>query len=808
MNDLPDTEDTLAKLEKELAGLESRKTELLGKIRLLKSTQRQFSANSSLNEADKIALFRSLFNGRTDVYPRRFESKKTGKSGYQPACANEWIPGVCQKTKVKCGDCTHRKLLPVADEGIRNHLTGRDARGYDFTIGIYPLLDDETCWFLAVDFDKKSWVSDVAAFIATCRKLNIPASVERSRSGNGAHVWIFFTDPVHACLARQMGGLIITETMEDRPELGFDSYDRFFPNQDTLPKGGFGNLIALPLQAKPRKAGNSVFVDDNLIPFPNQWEYLAGIHKMTPDDVRKLAAEAVKTGRVTGINSVMEEDEEPPWEQPPSRKQQEVQIAMPLPEKLDIVLENQIYFVKEQLTPQLKNRLLRIAAFQNPEFYKTQAMRMPVYNKPRIISCSEDFPQHFGLPRGCADDLAALLIPLKIPYQVTDKRNPGRHYDFSFTGELRPEQQLAVSALLPYDIGVLSASTAFGKTVVAAHMIARRKVNTLVLVHRVQLIAQWKARLENFLNISPEQIGTIGGGKHDTTGIIDIATIQSLCKKGVVDDLVGNYGFVIVDECHHLSAFSFELVARQCKARCFLGLSATLTRKDGHHPIIFMQCGPVRYRVSDRTQAAERPFHHRVIVRKTAIHLPELLEPNATLPIHQIYSLLMDDKNRNDLIISDVAKALQTGRSPVVITERKTHLEYLTERLAGMAKNLIVLKGGMNKKEYRLTMQRLAAIPDGESRLILTTGKYLGEGFDDARLDTLFLTLPISWKGTLSQYAGRLHRLHHSKKEVLIFDYADVDIPVTARMFLRRCTGYKAIGYEIDACPMNQELLF
>ena len=435
-------------------------------------------------------------------------------------------------------------------------------------------------------------------------------------------------------------------------------------------------------------------------------------------------------------------------------------------------------------------------------------MRMPVYNKPRIISCSEDFPQYIGLPRGCADDLAALLIPLKIPYQVTDKRNHGKHYDFSFTGELRTEQQLAVSALLPYDIGVLSASTAFGKTVVAAHMIARRKVNTLVLVHRVQLIAQWKARLENFLNITPEQIGTIGGGKHNATGIIDIATIQSLCKKGVVDDLVGNYGFVIVDECHHLSAFSFELVARQCKARYFLGLSATLTRKDGHHPIIFMQCGPVRYRVSDRKQAAERPFHHRMIIRKTAIRLPELLEPNTTIPIHLIYSLLMDDKKRNDLIISDIAKVLQAGRSPVVITERKAHLEYLAERLSEMVKNLIVLKGGMNKKEYRSTMQRLAAIPDDESRLILATGKYLGEGFDDARLDTLFLTLPISWKGTLSQYSGRLHRLYHSKKEVLIFDYADVDIPVTARMFQRRCTGYKAIGYEIDACPMNQELLF
>ena len=797
----------LSKLEKELANLEAKKLTLLKRIGILKNKQ-QGSTQSSLNEADKITLFRSLFKGRNDVYPRRFESKKTGKSGYQPACANEWIPGVCQKPKIKCGNCAKRKLLPVNDEVVRNHLTGRDTRGNDFVIGCYPLLDDESCWFLAVDFDKKSWESDITAFIATCRKLNIPASVEKSRSGNGAHVWIFFTNPTPAYLARQMGGLIITVAMEDRPELGFDSYDRFFPNQDTLPKGGFGNLIALPLQAKPRKIGNSVFIDDNLNPFSDQWSYLSKVQKMTPEDVRKLASDAVKTGRVTGVDSVEKDNEELPWDQTPSRKRKELPISTPLPKKLDIVIENQIYFEKEQLTPQFKTRLLRIAAFQNPEFYKMQAMRMPVYNKPRVISCSEDFSEHIGLPRGRADDIAALLIQFKIPYQVKDKRNFGKQHDFSFVGELRPEQELASKALIPYDIGVLSASTAFGKTVAGAYMIAQRKVNTLILVHRVQLINQWKSQLEVFLNIPSEQIGIIGGGKRKTTGIIDIATIQSLCKKGVVDDLVANYGQIIVDECHHLSAFSFELVARQCKARYFLGLSATLSRKDGHHPIIFMQCGPIRYRVNDRKQAAERPFNHRVIVRKTTLCLPEPVDQSTRLPIHQIYSLLAKDKNRNDLIVDDIIKALRAGRSPVVITERKEHLEHLAERLNGMVKNLIILKGGMRKKEYRSTMQRLTEIPDEEERLILATGKFLGEGFDDARLNTLFLVLPISWKGTLAQYAGRLHRLHHSKKEVLIFDYADVEIPVTMRMFQRRCTGYKAIGYEIDLCEMHQEQLF
>ncbi|MFA6717153.1 MAG: DEAD/DEAH box helicase family protein, partial [Victivallaceae bacterium] len=735
-------------MQHELMELDSRRNIVIDEIHQLKKTRNISASHCEFNEHERISLFMSLFKGRTDVYPRRFESKKTGKSGYQPACANEWLPGICKKPKIKCGNCPSRKLLPVTEQVLRSHLVGVDEKGNDFIIGIYPLLDDETCWFLAVDFDKKNWSNDVSAFISTCNKLNIPAAVERSRSGNGAHVWIFFSEPVPAARARQMGGFILTETMENRPELGFDSYDRFFPNQDTLPKGGFGNLIALPLQAKPRKSGNSVFLDEQFIPYENQWEYLSGIRRMSLSEVQKLADEAIKNNRVTGVVQIEDNDDEPPWEQPPSRKRKEKPLNITLPSKLDIVIENQIYFRKDQLVSPLKNRLLRLAAFQNPEFYKTQAMRMPVYNKPRIISCSEDFPDYIGLPRGCAADIAGLLIGLKLPYQVVDKRTSGISHDLSFTGELREDQQYAASALIPYDIGVLSASTAFGKTVVAAYLIAWRKVNTLVLVHRVQLIEQWKSRLQTFLNIKPEKIGVIGGGKHKPGKIIDIATIQSLCKKHVVDDLVGNYGQVIVDECHHLSAFSFELVAKQCKARYFLGLSATLTRKDGHHPIIFMQCGPIRYRVNDRKQAMERPFHHRVIVRKTPTLLPEL-SVDSQLPIHQVYELLMNDKKRNDLIVDDVLKAIRAKRSPVIITERKDHLEYLAERFEEKVDNLIILKGGMRRKEYRMAMEHLQNVSGEEERLILTTGRYLGEGFDDARLDTLFLTLPISWKGTL-----------------------------------------------------------
>lgn len=805
-----DKELSDAKLE--LQQINARRDEIQRKIDFLKakheSAKTCVKEKTSFSESEKIMLFRSLFKGREDVYPRRFESRKTGKSGYQPACGNEWVPGICRKPKVKCAECEHRKLLAVTDTTIRNHLLGQDNTGKDFTIGVYPLLENETCWFLAADFDKKDWAPDVKAFAETCRKLKVPVAIERSRSGNGAHAWIFFSEPIPAVIARQMGTHILTETMEQRPELGFDSYDRFFPNQDTLPQGGFGNLIALPLQAKPRRDGNSVFIDDNLLPFPDQWQFLAGIQKMMVQDVTGLAKNAIKNGRVTGVKMIVEEDDDPPWEQPPSRKRKEKPLTGAVPEKLDIVLENQIYFPKKQLPSSLKTRLIRIAAFQNPEFYKTQAMRLPVYNKPRIISCSEEFPEHIGIPRGCADDIAQLLISLKIKFNVDDKRNFGKRHDFSFTGELRLEQQDAVNAILPYDLGVLSASTAFGKTVVAINLLAQRKVNTLILVHRVQLIDQWLARLQSFLEIPSDLIGVIGGGKRNLKGIIDVATIQSLVKKGVVDDVVADYGHIIVDECHHLSAFSFERVARQCKARFFLGLSATPSRKDGHHPIIFMQCGPIRFKVCDRKQAAERPFQHRVVVRETDIQLPDDLKQETTrTTIHQIYALLIADQARNDLIVNDILSALRQKRSPVVITERKGHLNYLFSRLDGKVKNLIVLKGGIGKKALRSIIQLLKDIPDDEERVLLATGKYLGEGFDDARLDTLLLTMPVSWKGTLSQYAGRLHRLHDRKTEVIIYDYADLEIPVTARMFQRRCEGYKAIGYEINDSNTHQPLL-
>jgi superfamily II DNA or RNA helicase len=440
------------------------------------------------------------------------------------------------------------------------------------------------------------------------------------------------------------------------------------------------------------------------------------------------------------------------------------------------------------------NRLHRLAAFQNPEFYRAQAMRLSTFGKPRVIRCAEEFPRHVALPRGCLDEVISLLKSHDIKIELDDQRFAGQPINATFHGQLRPEQQAAADAMLGFDDGILCATTAFGKTVVAAWLIAARKVNTLVLVHRRQLLDQWRERLAAFLNLPIKSIGQIGGGRKRATGIIDVAVIQSLNRKQVVDDVVANYGHVVVDECHHLSAVSFEQVLRQVKARYITGLTATPQRKDGHHPIIVMQCGPIRYRVNAKEQAQSRPFKHIVVPRPTNFRLPPVTEK---LEIHALYAALATDRSRNDLIAVDLVRAVKAGRSPILLTERTSHVDEFAARLTGLVKHIIVLKGGMGAKQRRAIAEQLAVIPTGEERVLLATGRYIGEGFDDARLDTLFLAMPISWRGTLQQYVGRLHRLHDNKREVIVYDYVDGAMPVLSAMYSKRVRSYEAVGYQI-----------
>ena len=784
--------ERLARLEDEKAALEARLAEVeAARSEQQKGPQPKGPVTNRSAAREKIALFRSLFRGREDVFPRRWENARTGKAGYAPACRNEWMPGLCDKPRVKCGVCSNQAFLAVTDEVIDGHLRGRH------TVGIYPLLPDDTCRFLAADFDKRTWRRDADAFLAACRSKRVPATLERSRSGNGAHVWIFFAEPVPAALARRLGAHLLTETMERNPDIGFESYDRFFPSQDTLPAGGFGNLIALPLEHGPRESGNSLFLDEGFEPWPDQWAFLSSLRRLSLAEASEITDEAGRQGRVVGLRLPMDDEDEEPWTAPPSRRLPLPRIAAPLPDRVDAILGDRIYIPRAGLPPALVNRLIRLAAFQNPAFYSAQAMRRSTFGIPRIVACAELLSHHIALPRGCREAMERLLGDLGITVRLRDERNAGHPVETAFLGDLSPEQRAAADALLAHETGVLAATTAFGKTVVAASVIAARGTNALVLVHRRQLMDQWSARLGAFLDLPASAIGQVGGGKRKPGGIVDVGVIQSLVRKGEVDDIVADYGHLVVDECHHLSAVSFEAVACRAKAKFVLGLSATVTRRDGHHPIVFMQCGPIRFRASAKAQARQRPFGHRAILRPTAFRMPEKVDGERP-PIQHVYAALAADGDRNDLIFNDVLHALEAGRSPILLTERKDHAQYFADRLGRFARNVFLLRGGMGTRQRREVMQRLEDVSETEERILIATGRYVGEGFDDARLDTLLLTMPVSWKGILAQYVGRLHRLHPAKREVLVYDYVDDVVPTLRRMSEKRIRGYGSLGYSVE----------
>ena len=784
--------ERIARLDDEKAALEARLAEVeAARSEQQKGPQPKGPVTNRSAAREKIALFRSLFRGREDVFPRRWENARTGKAGYAPACRNEWMPGLCDKPRVKCGVCSNQAFLAVTDEVIDGHLRGRH------TVGVYPLLPDDTCRFLAADFDKRTWRRDADAFLAACRSKRVPAALERSRSGNGAHVWIFFAEPVPAALARRLGAHLLTETMERNPDIGFESYDRFFPSQDTLPAGGFGNLIALPLEHGPRESGNSLFLDEGFEPWPDQWAFLSSLRRLSLAEASEITDEAGRQGRVVGLRLPIDDEDEEPWTAPPSRRLPLPRIAAPLPDRVDAILGDRIYIPRAGLPPALVNRLIRLAAFQNPAFYSAQAMRRSTFGIPRIVACAELLSHHIALPRGCREAMERLLGDLGITVRLRDERNAGHPVETAFLGDLSPEQRAAADALLAHETGVLAATTAFGKTVVAASVIAARGTNALVLVHRRQLMDQWSARLGAFLDLPASAIGQVGGGKRKPGGIVDVGVIQSLVRKGEVDDIVADYGHLVVDECHHLSAVSFEAVACRAKAKFVLGLSATVTRRDGHHPIVFMQCGPIRFRASAKAQARQRPFGHRAILRPTAFRMPEKVDGERP-PIQHVYAALAADGDRNDLIFNDVLHALEAGRSPILLTERKDHAQYFADRLGRFARNVFLLRGGMGTRQRREVMQRLEDVSETEERILIATGRYVGEGFDDARLDTLLLTMPVSWKGILAQYVGRLHRLHPAKREVLVYDYVDDVVPTLRRMSEKRIRGYGSLGYSVE----------
>lgn len=774
-----------------LAELEQAQLEVRGRIAELErevtpDTEVVDDSETPFTPAEKVILFRSLFRGREDIFPIRFTNNKTGKSGYSPVCANKWEPGLCLlKTGGKCGECPNQLFHPVSDRAIFDHLQGRHV------MGVYPLLSDETCWFLAVDFDKDGWDEDVSAFREICDRLELPVAIERSRSGNGAHAWLFFHEPVLASVARTLGCYLITETMNYRHELMMGSYDRLFPNQDTMPRGGFGNLIALPLQYEPRQKGNSVFVDQNLKAYDDQWAFLASVKRIKTSVAEDVVREARQTGEIVGVRSANPEefDLSKPWDRKLLRDNSE---AGSLQKEISCVLAQRLFIEKTGLPSRVITELKRLSAFQNPEFYRKQKMRMSTALTPRVVACSEELPLHLALPRGCASEAKQLLADFGGIPSVDDQRYTGEFTEHDFYGELTTVQQDAAQSILAHDIGVFVGPPGIGKTVLGTYLVAKRACSTLILVHRRPLLEQWTAQLSMFLGLTPSEIGQIGGGKRKPNGQLDVAMMQSIVRQNSVDNLVATYGHVIVDECHHVPAFSFERVLSEVKAKYILGLTATPRRRDGHHPIIQMQLGPVRYEVDEKNQKMSRPYSHKLIVRETEFSLENDADD---LGIQDIYGVLSRDEARNETIVDDVLLAIDEGRSPILLTERKEHLEYFADKLRGFVRHIVVLQGGMTTKKRRAASEQLASIGYDEERLVIATGRYIGEGFDDARLDTLFLAMPISWKGTLIQYSGRLHRHYPGKKEVRIYDYVDRNVPMLARMFEKRLNAYRAIGY-------------
>lgn len=763
------------------------------------------TAMQKLSLQEKVELFRSLFKGREDVFAHRWYSKTTGKAGYQPVCQNEWTP-LCDKRKCKCADCPNRKFSPLTDKDIYQHLEGKDAYGRD-VIGLYVLNGDNTCHLLCTDFDDKNCVhgyqNDVLAFVDVCKSWDVPYSIERSRSGNGAHVWIFFEIPILAVKARRLGNAILTEAMNRNGSINLKSYDRFFPNQDTIPEGGLGNLVALPLQGNARKRGNSVFVDEAFESCSDQWEYLLNASKLSEQVLEDILR---RTASIQPLGELSKTSESKPWEVPVTTQIEKSDFLS----EIVITRSNMLCIPLNQLSSKVLNHLRRIASFRNPKFYSKQALRLSTYQTPRIISCADIDDQHLALPRGCEDAVITLLTEKDVPYRIEDKSNHGKPISVQFNGLLRENQQEAVNVLASNNNGVLSATTAFGKTVTAIGLIAKHGVNTLVLVHTKALLDQWVKALEQFLTIDtiPEEnegkhkskrrkplssIGTLSSTGNKLHGIIDIALMQSCISDNDVKSFIKDYGMVIADECHHVSAVNFEQILKAANAHYVYGLTATPIRKDGHQPIIFMHCGPIRYSADAKTQMLNQTFERLLIPRFTPFRPIVGCDSSYTKVIQQ----LAEDEYRNLFIVKDVVETLKEGRSPIILASRTSHVTTLAELLKPHCTNIITLIGSEGTKEKRQKMEQLQSIPSSESLVIVATGKYVGEGFDHARLDTLFLVSPVAWKGIVIQYAGRLHREYEGKQDVQIYDYIDIRVPVCESMYRKRLKGYASIGYRI-----------
>lgn len=768
----------------------------------------------------------SYFKGRTDVYSKRAgkPNPKTGKYGYYTQCWNFWKEGVCPKqakVKIQCSKCKYQQYKPLRGKVLLEHLLGEKADGSD-VIGIYPILPDETCNFLAFDFDNHeagedstAWMEEADVLRTICKDQHIDCLVERSRSGRGAHVWLFFAEPIQASLARKFGSALLTKGAESVSMRDFKYYDRMIPGQDHLSGEGLGNLIALPLQGQAAKKGNSLFVDENWQPYKDQWKTLMAVQKISKNTIEGKIEEWSKQG-LLGPLLPKETDDNPqkstPWKKKEIGLHKEDVMGL-----LTLTLADGLYLPKNILKPRIQNQFRRMAAYVNPEFYKRQGMGYSTFQIPRIVYCGEDIDGYICLPRGCRDFVVQSLKEAQIPFEISDERNEGRELHVEFTGNLYPTQQEAVDTLLKYDNGILSAATAFGKTVVGAYLVGALKRNTLILVHNTEIMKNWVDDLQKFLKIDEELptyktktgrvkrrkscIGRLLAGHNSLTGLIDIVMISSLGKKDQVKELVKNYGMVLMDECHHGGSSTAENVLRRVDTRYMYGLTATPKRDDGQEKKVFMQFGPIRYKFTAKDRARQQGVEHYIYPRFTRL----VCENPEGIKITDAYKLILESKIRNEQIVKDVKECVKLGRTPIVMTKQRKHAEILFEALKNCASHIFLLEGGRKSREKDEVREAMKQVPAEESIILVATGQYVGEGFNYPRLDTMMLTMPISWEGNVEQYAGRLHRDYAGKKDVIIYDYVDSHIRVLEHMYQKRLRTYKKIGYSLCSAIVDQK---
>jgi superfamily II DNA or RNA helicase len=708
--------------------------------------------------ADKIGLFRSLFAGRDDVYGVRWENDRTRKSGWSPAVVGGWV-------NAKRPD---REYEPFTDAVIERHLAG------DVSAGLYPLLRNDRCRVLACDFDGGSWALDALAYLDACRQSGLPAVLERSRSGDGGHVWVFFSGAVLAADARKVGAAMLRRAMASRVEIDLSSYDRLFPSQDVMPKGSFGNLIALPLQGGCRKRGTTVFLDPTTLdPYEDQWAFLSAVPLASPEALTAIA-ESVRPLAV-GTEAV-------DWEQ--SRDQH------PAPPVVHATLAGMLSIERIGLPAWLIAQLKHLASLHNPKFYENERLRLSNHATPRLIRCYVEELDRLALPRGLLDAARHVIESAGSSFELDDQRNDPASIEVSPTITLSPHQQVAVESLIGHDHAVLVAPTGAGKTVMACAVIAAHRVPTLILVDRTPLVEQWKSRLMEHLGLGRRQIGRVAAPAK-SSGIVDIATLQAVARRPDASGLFDGYGLVIVDECHHLPARSFEIAVREARCRRWLGLTATPYRRDGLEAIITMQCGPVRHEIALADTAAA------ALTRRLFVHDTQSTAGTGEIgAIQDVFRALVEDQVRTRQIAADVTAAVREGRNVLVLTQWTDHLDHLAAELSQRGMKPLVLRGGLGKKARAAVIDQLNADPAPTGQLLLATGSYLGEGFDSPSLDTLFLAFPLAFKGRVVQYIGRILRTNDIKTDVEVHDYVDPG-PVFRKMHSKRLATYTTLGFDV-----------